>query len=216
MLHTDQNKVFLLTIASSFLLSSKYLGKINFIKFCYLVFDTIVFNSFWTVKNHKFTPISQRWQLENRRYTVMRLLPDKPKLSTRYFVTCFWERLLFKYQKGTRMNTERGKKKMKRSLAWIFKRLERKSNKIVFRFVKVNKVKWMDPSPFALFPPPLFFRNGEKENGENIIISRNRKFRFDYRALLPECVLFIYVGAKDCGHKKCVRVRRGEFFRVIM
>lgn len=217
MLHTDQNKVFLLTIASSFLLSSKYLGKINFIKFCYLFFDTIVFNSFWTVKNHKFTPISQRWQLENRRYTVMRLLPDKPKLSTRYFVTCLRERLLFKYQKGTRMNTERGeKKKMKRSLAWIFKRLERKSNKIVFRFVKVNKVKWMDPSPFALFPPPLFFRNGEKENSENIIISRNRKFRFDYRALLPECVLFIYVGAKDCGHKKCVRVRRGEFFRVIM
>lgn len=108
------------------------------------------------------------------------------------------------------------KKKMKRSLAWIFKRLERKSNKIVFRFVKVNKVKWMDPSPFALFPPPLFFRNGEKENSENIIISRNRKFRFDYRALLPECVLFIYVGAKDCGHKKCVCVRRGEFFRVIM
>lgn len=54
--------------------------------------------------------ISQRWQLENRRYTVMRLLPDKPKLSTRYFDTCPRERLLFKYQKGTRMNTERGKK----------------------------------------------------------------------------------------------------------
>lgn len=56
------------------------------------------------------------------------------------------------------------KKKMKRSLAWIFKRLERKSNKIVFRFVKVNKVKWMDPSPFALSPPlPIFSKRRERK-----------------------------------------------------
>lgn len=119
----------------------------------------------WKITSLLRRVISQRWQLENRRYTVMRLLPDKPKLSTRYFVTCLRERLLFKYQKGTRMNTERGekKKKMKRSLAWIFKRLERKSNKIVFRFVKVNKVKWMDPSPFALPLPPYFFETARKK-----------------------------------------------------
>lgn len=43
---------------------------------------------------------------------MTRLLLGKPKLSTRYFVTC--ERLLFKYQKGTRMNIYiRGGKKKK-------------------------------------------------------------------------------------------------------
>lgn len=40
---------------------------------------------------------------------------------------------------------------------------ERKSNKIVFRFVKVNKAKWMDPSPFALSSPPSFFETARKK-----------------------------------------------------
>lgn len=221
MLHTDQNKVFLLTIASSFLLSSKYLGKINFIKFCYLFFDTIVFNSFWTVKNHKFIRFFSVYDFAALTVGKPTIYCDAPSPRQTKAFDAILRHVspgTFTLQISKRNENEygEGKKKMKRSLAWIFKRLERKSNKIVFRFVKVNKVKWMDPSPFALFPPPLFFRNGEKENSENIIISRNRKFRFDYRALLPECVLFIYVGAKDCGHKKCVRVRRGEFFRVIM
>lgn len=153
------------TIASSFLLSSEYLGKINFIKFCYLFFDTIVFNSFWTVKNHKFTPKSDFAALTVGKPTIFCDAPSPRQTKAFDAILRHVSPGTFILQISKRNENEygEGKKKMKRSLAWIFKRLERKSNKIVFRFVKVNKVKWMDPSPFALSPPPYFFETARKK-----------------------------------------------------
>lgn len=66
----------------------------------------------------------------------------------------------------------------------------------------------MDPSSSAIYPLSFF------ETAKNTIISG--EIESFVSTLLPARVLFIYAGAKDCGHKKCVRVRRGEFFRVIM